>query len=385
MIDINLSIHKALSFDGFGRLIRQLTEAMLLSGKFDVHPYLMEQLEWPGFLQNAAGLDHSRLTMFLCPPNWIKKPAPSRTWLYAMHESTQLPEGWADLVNQVERLVVPCSWCEEVYRGSGVTIPISVVNPGVDFNECALLPPVRKGARPFTFLALGDRGIRKGWWLSYAAFFKAFRKDDHVSLIIKSNLGNGVPDILAANRPYEGLQGRVRVWSERVPNMRDVFAQADCIAYPAHGEGWGLFPREAAACGLPVIATNYSGLAVNCEQWAYPLNDYELVPAPGEKDGLPGLWAYPSVDELASQMRWVYEHPDDARAKGQQSAAWLRQNVTWERSIDTLHDVFIGNDRETLKQRQALEIPPDTRGSISIQSLKHIRDQQFEKVNGHAL
>lgn len=386
MIDMNLAVHKIYKFDGFGRLIRQLAHAMLVSGKFDVHVYPMEMLEWDGWLQNSAGLDHSRLTMFLCPPDWIKKPAPSRMWLYCMHESTQLPEGWAAAASIAEQLIVPCEWVREVYRGGGVTVPIAVVHPGVDFDECPVLPPVRKGTRPYTFMALGDRGLRKNWDGVYSAFFRAFRKDDDVSLIIKSNLNQNVPKIIAANRDYETLQGRVRIWPERVDAIRDIFAQADCLVYPSHGDGWALFPREAAACGLPVIATNYSGMAVDCAQWAYPLNDWQLVPATGEDDGLPGLWAYPSIDEIAERMRWCYEHPEEAREKGRQSACWLRQHATWEQSIDTFYEVFQGQARSGQARRQALETHAPAVATIA--SLRQIRDEQhtqLEKVNGHGL
>ncbi len=389
MIDLNLAVHKVYPFDGFGRIIRQLTEAMLTSGHFDVHPYPMEMLEWPGFMQTAAGLDHSRLTLFLCPPNWIKKPAPGRMWLYAMHESSQLPQGWAEATNTAEHLIVPSEWCAEVYRGSGVTIPISTVHPGVDFNECPVLPPVRSGARPYTFIALGDRGVRKGWDIAYSAFFKAFRADDNVSLILKTNLTDTVRKMFAHSVPPGSLLQRVRVWSERVDNIRDIFAQGDCVVYPAHGEGWGMFPREAASCGLPVIATHYSGLAVDCAQWAYPIDDYEITPATGEWDGLPGLWAHPSVDAVAEQMRWCYDHPDEARAKGRQSAAWLRQNATWEQSAARLYEVF------QAAGQPARPIVPASPPAGSVQMLKQVLEQSRnskaapvlaqERVNGHGL
>lgn len=386
MIDLNLAVHKILPFDGFGRLIRQLTEAMLVSGKFDVHPYPMEMLEWPSVLQTAAGLDHSRLTMFLCPPDWIEKPAPSRMWLYAMHESSQLPDKWAAIVNStVEHLIVPCAWVKEVYQGSGVTVPVSVVHPGIDFTEVPILPRVRKGTRPYTFLTLGDRGMRKGWDLTYSAFFQAFRKDDNVSLIVKSNLNSHVPNILRANTSTEHLIGRVRSWPERVDHIRDIFAQADAFVYPSHGDGWAMMPREAAACGLPVIATNYSGMAVDLDQWALPLNDWQLVPAPG--DDLPGMWAFPSVEELAERMRWCYLNQEEAHEKGLQAAAWLRAHATWEQSVSTLHEVFIGQARAGQLRRQALKVA-DTATPISIQTLKEVRDQAhqaLEKVNGHAL
>ncbi len=141
-----------------------------------------------------------------------------------------------------------------------------------------------------------------------------------------------------------------------------------------------MFPREAAACGLPVIATNYSGLAVHLDQWAYALDDWELVPAPGESDGLPGLWANPSIDEVAERMRWCYEHQDEARQKGQQGAAWLRANQTWKQSIDTLYEVFQGQTRANEQRRQSVAAQDAQQGGFSIQQFKQLRDEQHLQI-----
>jgi glycosyltransferase involved in cell wall biosynthesis len=343
LITINLAAHRILPYDGYGRLIKQLMHAMLVSGDFDIHPLIVEQLEWETWMQNAAGIDHSRLTLSIMPGHELR-PIPARQWAYSMYECTRLPDKWAENINsKAERLIVPCEWCEQVFIDNGVTVPTHVVYGGVDPNECTLLPEVRRGTRPYTFMALADRGNRKGWDTVLNAFADAFRPDDNVALIVKARTPELLKQFPVGYR--DPVMRKVRFWTGDVDNVRDVFAHADCIVYPATADGWGMFPREAACCGLPVIATEYSGTAVGCEQWAYPLRDYRLVdsadlPYPDR----PGKWARARSDEVAHYMRFCFDHPDEARHKGLAAAAWLRENQTWAHSARALRELITDID-----------------------------------------
>ena len=50
---------------------------------------------------------------------------------------------------------------------------------------------------------------------------------------------------------------------------------------PSHGEGWGRPHMEAMSCGIPVIATKWSGpLAFIDESNGYPLDIEGLVDTP---------------------------------------------------------------------------------------------------------
>jgi glycosyltransferase involved in cell wall biosynthesis len=63
--------------------------------------------------------------------------------------------------------------------------------------------------------------------------------------------------------------------------MAQIYSGMDLLVNPAHGEGFGLAPLEAAACGVPSVATKFSampqvvgpGWLVGCEpEWTGQLS-----------------------------------------------------------------------------------------------------------------
>lgn len=318
--------------DGYGRMAQRIVKALLKAG-VNVRPDLTDVLDYPHWQQQAAGLDVGRDNLFLAPASRIRS-LPGRVFAWTMYEATVLPEGWTDILNGVHRVIVPCEWLREVMRENGVYVPaVSVVPGGIDPDECPLLP--RNTHRPFTFMLLADRYSRKGDDIGYMAFFKAFGRgasaNNDVRLIMKMR-----DKIVTARHIGDP---RISIWQENVPNMADVYARADCYVFPTRGEGYGMPPREAAACGLPVIATRWSGTADNIDHWAIPIDNYEMEYSTLEGHG---EWARPDVDECAEHMRWVYDHQDAARALGERSSAWLKANETYDCAAAKIMQIMSG-------------------------------------------
>ena len=96
--------------------------------------------------------------------------------------------------------------------------------------------------------------------------------------------------------------------------------------------------------GLPVIATRYSGLEDGIDHWAaVVIERYRVEPVPSVyAQYMTGNWARPDVDELAQAMRWCYEHPEAAWARGREAAWWLRANQTWAHAARRLLDLIEG-------------------------------------------
>lgn len=331
MRSINWCNYRYFWYDGYGRYGLAFLRALAQSGQINVYPMIIEQInQMPGWLQRMAGLDFSRLTISCMPPN-SAVPVPGRQWVSTMYECDALPEGWADYCNwKADMVIVPCEHNARVFYEKGVRKPIYVVNGGTCPTEFPILPE-RKTDRPYTFLALGDRGSRKGMDIVWSAFWKAFENSDDVRLIIKAR-PDSIKDIDLTNSDK-----RVSIWRDDVQSMADVYSQIDCFVFPSRGEGWGMPPREAAMMGLPVIATRYSGLEVGIDNWAIPIDKYTMRPAM-----LPvkGDWAHPDVEEVKEKMLWCYDHQSEAKALGLRAAQWLRDNQTWDHAAKQLLDLL---------------------------------------------
>lgn len=320
---INWAGHAFIKEDGYGRYAMHLIRQLGYLG-WRVTPFRLDWIDhMPGWMFRQLGVTFDHLTLQCGPANEFK-PMPGTSWGLSMTEDDRIPNGWAAKVNGIcERLIVPCEHNRDAFVRCGVTVPIHVISGGTDPVEFPILPAVNRDT--FTFMALGDRGSRKGLEVAYTAFFRAFPTEQDVRLVIKARPAH----LLVSMKQAFIEQSRVSFWLDDVDTMADVYVQSDCFVFPSYGEGWGMPPREAAMMGLPVIASRHSGLMDGIDHWAIPLEQFNVRPSMLPQKG---QWMVPSVDEVAEKMRWVYENQAAARQKGLQAAQWLRQNQTWEHS-----------------------------------------------------
>jgi glycosyltransferase involved in cell wall biosynthesis len=329
------------TYDGYGRYNARLVKALLDSG-VDVKVATMEHIPMPAWMHKREGICWDALSISSMPPYYLQ-PVPGRHWLLTMTEGSLVPPKWVEKINTsgVERVIVPCQHNKLAFEASGVTAPVSVVPGGTDPEEFLLLSSERPPAKPYTFLALADRGSRKGWEEVYNAFYVAFGgktsgcKD--VRLIIKERPPANGKSVLRMMANAQGMDARIVCQTTDMPDMREVYAQADCVAIPSRSEGWGMPQREAAMMGLPVITQQYSGLDDgHTQEWALTTEPGELRPVPKKDDKAAGEWMVADVASLADRMRWCYENPALAQEFGYKAAQWLRANQTWQHAADKL-------------------------------------------------
>jgi glycosyltransferase involved in cell wall biosynthesis len=318
-------------------------------------------MEMPGWFTRAKGLHFDIATVQLCPPHNFHH-LPGRSVGFSMHESMSLPIGWSDHVNQkCQWLMVPSPWLVELFADEGVKVPIDVVPGGIEPDECPIQP--QRHNRPYTFICLADRGNRKGHDLVYSAFYDAFdHRNQDVRLLIKCRPGS-LPrlDFSYSNDP------RLTIWREDVEAMADVFAHADACINPNRCEGYGMWPREAAAMGLPTVVTRAFGTADNADEWAIPLNKFTM--AESHMDQCGGIWAQPDYDEIVETMRWLYTHQDEAKARALKAARWMRANQTYQHAAIKLLKVLAkylgGKPPDELPELETLpEMTEHTNGKV---------------------
>jgi len=325
-------------YDGYGRYGTRMILALERQG-LTVTPTFPSHLNMPSWMTDRLDIDWQRLTIACMPPFYlptVKRP----TWLITMTEGSELPEGWAQQINSsgVERVLTPCEHNADVFRRGGVHMPVSVLPGGTDPVEFPVV--THDSYRPYTFLALADRGARKGWGEVWAAFYKAFGTPvdtPDVRLIIKWR--DPANELVTRISQAEYPDPRIRWWYDGDADMAEVYAAAHCFAIPSRSEGWGMPHREAAMMGVPVITQAYSGLDDgHTADWSIPIDGGHIEPIPAHFEHIAGEWLRADVTELARTMRRCYEQPEQTAAMGQRAAAWLRANQTWDHAAALLRD-----------------------------------------------
>ncbi len=252
---------------------------------------------------------------------------------YTMWETDRFPRGYADLMKQSDRILVPSRFCFQALRASGYDGPLAVSPLPLNPAYYALGEKRKEGpGDPFTFLFVSAPMPRKGLDLLVDAFLKAFEGDGSVRLRIHTRRWARNPNEIELEVLRKiGEDARIQVSTDKLPlpDLLALYAQADCLAHPARGEGFGLTPAQALLAGVPVIATGATGLAdFITEDFAWPLSiaGWEQ-PAEGfyHRD-TEGQWTRPSLEHLVELMRYARHHWHEGVDRARKGRKWL-----WER------------------------------------------------------
>ena len=266
-------------------------------------------------------------------------------------ETDGLPPDWVERCNAMDEIWVPCAFNRETFAKAGVTRPILVVPEGVDtsrFRPGLDALPIEGIPRKTTFLAVFEWTHRKGPDLLLKAWADAFGPHDDVRLVLRTyppNQVEGNPDAWVELKIDEELSrhGRKRsdcapivVIAKQVPDsdMPRLYAAADVFVAPSRGEGWGRPHMEAMSCGVPVIATRWSGnleFQNDDNSWLIEVPFLEAIDAREEFAFYRGQkWAAPSVESLRDLMRRAAGDPDGRSTKGARARRDMVQRWDWK-------------------------------------------------------
>jgi glycosyltransferase involved in cell wall biosynthesis len=203
--------------------------------------------------------------------------------------------------------------------------PISLAD---DATRCAPPSGLPDGFRflfAFDYLSVF---ARKNPLDTITAFTRAFSAGAGATLIVKALNPDHDPAHHEQVRAAVAAHPDVHLIERRLSRSeRDgLMNQADAYVSLHRAEGFGYTLAESMWLGKPVIATGYSGnIDFMTGENSY-LVDHRLVPIGPGSEPYPAdaLWAQPDTDHAAHLMRHVFEHRDEARARGQRAASDIR-------------------------------------------------------------
>jgi glycosyltransferase involved in cell wall biosynthesis/tetratricopeptide (TPR) repeat protein len=282
------------------------------------------------------------------PPQFT--PPPEGHWVLVQPwEYGSIPRAWLEPLTQVDEVWAYTEYVRDCYLAAGVPAErVHVVPCGVDCERFSpqappLALPTRKRCK---FLFVGGTLHRKGIDLLLEAYARTFSAADDVCLVIKDMGGRSFYRGQTAQEQIEQHQRRDGaaeiVYLDRTlseTELAGLYTACDCLVHPYRGEGFGLPIAEAMACGLPVIVTAAGAARDFCDQ-----DNAYLIPAQrrfftdkrvGELETVDFPWlAEPDAAALAAHLRNVFEHPEEARAKGRQGCERIRERFTWDRAAE---------------------------------------------------
>lgn len=261
---------------------------------------------------------------------------------YTMFEMTKLPADWVKYCNEMDGILVPAYWNKDIFRSSGVTVPIETAPPGIEVPE--YVTPPKSG--PFTFLSVFQWIPRKDPEGLLRAYWSQFSGHDDVKLVIKTyrknrskeeftEISNAVARLKSSMKldHFPAVEFITGVLSNQ--EMLDLYRNSHAFVLPSKGEGFGLPYMTAMAHGRPVIGTGFSGQTEFMdEKNSYPVK-YNLSPVHGMQwfhnfCDSKMLWADCHLDDLMAKMDSVYRNREKAEKIG-----WCgRQTMVQEFSLD---------------------------------------------------
>jgi glycosyltransferase involved in cell wall biosynthesis len=251
-----------------------------------------------------------------------------------MFESTRIPPAWVDPLNKMDAVVVPSEFCRDVFIDCGVTSPVHVVPLGI--SE-VYRPAESRPDRPITFLAFLDRGARKGGIVAIQTFVRAFGESMDYRLILKGR---------APRVPIQFLNPNIEVVQADMTEeeLCKLYQRADVLINPHKGEGFGMIPREAAACGCIVLTTGWSGTVDNLPEWGWPLPyTMERADWSGARnlEGLPlGDWAAQDIPGITAILGDVVNNFDAYRDLSVARATNVRKLYSWQSTAESVLKIW---------------------------------------------
>ena len=248
---------------------------------------------------------------------------------YSMVESSRIPEHWVDILNrQFDAVAVPDEYLVEVYKLSGVNIPIFFLPLGLDIEPFLQQPLKASYHTPFCFINTSSLTDRKNHDCLIKAFHKAFADHPEVQLLMnyryaaKDTLDRTTQLIASLNAKNIILKG------DKLDNQQylQFLLKGDAFVTLSKGEGYSIQPREAMALGLPIIISdNTAHKTLIKSNLVCAVSTVATEPA-----YVPFLRCFcgeaylSDVDEAAAQLRDVYDNYDKHLTLAAERREWVK-------------------------------------------------------------
>jgi glycosyltransferase involved in cell wall biosynthesis len=297
-------------------------------------------------------IEYNVIMMETTPEFWEKYKEPGKIFAgFTIWETSKLHPTWPNYINNTADLcMVGCDWNVEIFKNSGVTVPIVSVPHVMDVNEFKNIQPYDINGLDkdsYIFYFIGQWTERKNVLSAIKTYWRTFRNGENVALVMKvyrndysESEREAIRTTIRRLKTVCTMEGYTYPPVYLVLDMlsdeeiKGLHAKGDCYVSLDRGEGFGLSTATAGAAGNPVIATGFGGATEYLKRDNSYLVDYVETCCHGMPwsrwYSLDQYWASPNEKHASQLMKYVYENRDEAKERGKKLQNYIDGNLNWK-------------------------------------------------------
>lgn len=371
-----------LTSSGYGVHARQIFEAVesIPGIQLDVEclnwgktPWLLNQETNEGLIGRI--MNHSRKInppydlsiQVQLPDEWDSSLARKNIGVSAIVETDRCNPAWIESCNKMDLVVVPSEFTKSVIKKSGVvTTNIEVVPEW--FNQYIINDNLRLDKQidlktEHNFLILGQLGAmnadddRKNIYKTIKWVAENFKNRDDVGVIIKTNMGKNTKiDKMLTQNILKQMKNHFSDSKVKLYLIHGTMTDQEiaalyrhkkikCLISATRGEGYGLPLIEAAASGMPIIVTNWSGHLDFLQKINFLAVDYDLKEINESRVDnrifLPGFrWAEPKEESFKKSLDKLIDNFETFKNLAEKEKKVIIKEFSKENIINTYKELI---------------------------------------------
>jgi len=259
------------------------------------------------------------------------------------YETSIVPQEWLKELKWVDYILPSSNWSKQIFIENGwpeskcKVVPLGI-NPDLKNTKTS----IKLSNKKFKFLNISIPHYRKNMDLLIEAYYSTFKKDDDVSLVIKTSLAKPktifecsfIEILKNAQKKFGSNVPQIEVITDNIENIAELYNACDSVISTSSSEGFGLPLLEGLLMEKTVIATNCTG------QLDFLTNNNSILIDVKEVDATPnyqywrkseGSKTYmPIVYSISDSMLSAYKGSFNFKNNKKEISKYVEDTFTWK-------------------------------------------------------